>query len=72
MVKCDNCPCLQLGFAEKEFFIEGTWWYCGVDESDIADGNVFRKDVRVKDCPLKRIELKDGFVYQPEVQDGEM
>ena len=67
MVKCENCPCLQRGFNQYCGELEGEWWFCGVDESDIADGNVFRRDVRVKECPIGEIRFKDGSIFKPEV-----
>jgi len=75
MVKCSDCPCLCEGKSFHEYFsiyndrshYIKEWWYCGVDESDIADGNVFRRDVKVKECPIAEIRFKDGKVFKPEV-----
>ena len=33
----------------------------------MADGNVFRRDVRVKECPIGEIRFKDGSIFKPEV-----
>jgi hypothetical protein len=42
------------------------WWFCGVSEQDIGDPAQPRKFVKVTQCPLKRIELKDGTEFVPE------
>ena len=67
MIKCDGCPCLQKGYAFYCGELASEWWFCGVDESDIADHNVLRKDVKVKICPIAEIKFKDGTVYRPEL-----
>jgi len=58
---------LQKGFSHYCGEIEDEFWFCGVDESDIADGSVFGCDVKAKTCPLSEIKFKDGTIFKPEV-----
>jgi hypothetical protein len=57
MVKCDRCPCL--------FVIDGEV-ICSISNEFIS----FVDERKLgADCPLKRIELKDGTIFEPEVVD---
>lgn len=61
MVKCDNCPAIGFLPVRNKF-------HCGIrcDAMRLIEdnGNSYAK---TSDCPLKRIELKDGTVFEPEV-----
>ena len=66
MVRCNNCP----AFAPPT--IPPTKIICGITGWELqynGDGEWMQDEA---DCPLKRMELKDGLVYEPEVIDGEM
>jgi hypothetical protein len=67
MIKCDKCPCLQHAFVEEGNFIVSEWWVCGVDESDLTDRLIPRRDVKVKWCPITEIRYEDGTAFRPEV-----
>lgn len=57
MVKCDKCPCWHINYGEC---------MCGLSGGFISyDDEPKRMDEA--DCPLKRIELKDGTTYVPEI-----
>jgi len=56
MVKCDNCPVLPV----QTWGQKPEMMYCGII-GDMCDGKC-----PVDICPLKRIELKDGTVFEPE------
>lgn len=58
-VYCNACPC----FAPPSYGDV----ICGITgwQLDHTGQYEYRQDYA--DCPLKRIELKDGFVYTPEV-----
>lgn len=69
IVRCGDCPCLQRGFTSFMGELENEWWFCGISESDLADYQTPKSAVKYGNCPLKRIELKDGSVYGPEIVD---
>lgn len=55
MVKCDKCPCL--------YYFDGCY-YCSTKDEFIS----FDYEQTITEyCPLKRIELKDGTTYEPEI-----
>jgi hypothetical protein len=48
--------------------VDDSYWRCGVNGETIGQTEMMtRKNVTTKYCPLKRIELKDGTVFVPEV-----
>ena len=71
MIVCDRCPCLNI----DGDMIGG--YECNISKKFIKTkwnrkyGTECRNQhfVLNKDCPLGRIELKDGTVYVPEVAD---
>jgi hypothetical protein len=66
MIRCNNCFCFAPGAEPSIPIICGiTGWLLDYD----GNGEWTQDEA---DCPLKRMELKDGLVYEPEVIDGEM
>lgn len=63
MVKCDRCPFKFLG----EGYFDG--YKCLLTTKELSYQNGYYCSA-LKDCPLKRIELKDGTVFEPEEIDG--
>lgn len=65
MIYCNNCPCFAP--PNNEHIIR-----CGITGYILSgnDKHLYYQDEA--DCPLDHIKLKDGFVYEPEVQDGEV
>ncbi len=66
MIRCNNCPC----FAPPT--IPPTKIICGITGYEVARVGVYDFQQDESDCPLKLMELKDGFIYEPEVINGEM
>jgi hypothetical protein len=59
-VCCNNCPASA---SENHKF------YCAINGSPLIERENFMIYQTEDDCPLKRLELKDGFVYTPEVEE---
>jgi hypothetical protein len=57
-VYCNNCPILVNVPPNM---------VCGLTEYPLTQSDMFEWRQDEPDCPLKRLELKDGFVYVPEV-----
>jgi hypothetical protein len=64
MIRCNNCPC----FAPPN---DGAV-ICGITGWHLDRKNQYEFVAKEEDCPLKRLELKTGEVYEPEVIDGEV
>jgi deoxycytidylate deaminase len=62
-VYCNNCPC----FAVLRHHVG-----CGITGYPLESGEMPNYYQDEADCPLDQIKLKDGFVYTPEVKDGEV
>lgn len=60
MIYCNNCPC----FATLRHYVG-----CGITGYKLEPKEPYGYYQDEMDCPLKRLELKDGFVYEPEVQE---
>ncbi len=61
MIDCTNCPCLSGYWSENLRWIG----MCGISGEIVGDG------IKEDDCDLKRIELKDGTVFEPKGEENE-
>ncbi len=61
MTICDQCPC----------FVDIEPW-CQLGDFPIDDADTHYHPLRNAICPMKQIELMDGRIIKPEVQDGEV
>jgi hypothetical protein len=59
MVICDKCPCLNL----NDDYWSGS---CNISGESIARNKYDKPDFSPNNCPLSRIELKDGTIFKPE------
>jgi hypothetical protein len=60
-VYCNNCP----AFAPPT--IPPTKFICGITGWELNRDGMYNFQQDYADCPLKRIELKDGTTYEPEI-----
>jgi hypothetical protein len=70
MTICNDCPCLHY-----------TAWYdyrCSITQKQVENRKTFFKSgwatfVKMSgDCPLESIRMKNGEIFVPEVEDGEL
>jgi hypothetical protein len=64
MIRCNNCPC----FAPPT--IPPTKIICGITGWELTRVGMYDFQQDEANCPLKRLELKTGEVFEPEVIDG--